>query len=198
MTILQLPRRPRSTTTPFVAMIDLQIEYIAEGREKHIAEATAAVENSVTLLREARKLQLPIGHFRMIQNGHNFNSASRFSHWIDEVKPRPNEYVYEHTEPSCFSNTAFCELMENVASPEIIFAGLSGEMACLSSAIDGYHRGFDMIFVSNCSASSTVGDWSESSTHHAVENLIACYGSVQKLDQVLDRFVDMSLRKTGS
>jgi len=198
MNILHMPQTIREQVIPFVAFFDLQKEYVAEGRDRYIAGAEDAVANSILLLRRSRELRLPVGHFRLTQKGQFFNKASKFSHWIEAVKPRPNEYVYDHSSPSCFSNAAFCELMENVTTPEIIFAGLSGERTCLSSAIDGFHRGIQMTFVGDCSASTTIGSWTEKTAHDAVQSLISCYGRVKTLDQVLLRYEQLELQKTGS
>jgi nicotinamidase-related amidase len=198
MNVIQVPRLPRRQATPIIALIDLQREFVSDGRAQYLEHAEGAVSNCAHLLHRARELRLPIGHFRQIQNGHFFNRASEFSHWIDIVKPRPNEYIYERSQPSCFSNQPFVDLMRNIEWPEVILVGLGAERSCLSTAIDGFHRGCQITYIDDCSASAAVINDSEFETHSAVRDLISIYGEVTTIGHILRRLECHSFARSGS
>ncbi len=169
-----------------VVFLDLQLEYVSEGRPPFIAAAIPAVTKCASLLKRVRQLKLPIAHFRFIQSTQEFNRASAFSLTIDDVRPRANEYVYEHSLPSCFSNKAFAELMRNVEAPKLLIAGI-GERAMLSTVIDGYHRGCIISVVHDCAASGPLYQESEVDTHQALGCLMSSFAEVLQLNEVLRR-----------
>lgn len=187
MNVIRLAGHTRKRTNPIVALIDLQNEFLSEGRAHYLKSAVSTIENCSMLLETARQLKLPIAHFRLLQTGYFFNRASPFSNWVDQVRPRANEYVFDRALPSCFSNPAFDELMREVEYPEVIIAGLGGERGCLSTAVDCFHRGYSATFVTDCSASLPVRNGSESGAHASVVDLISVYADVIPLKHFLDR-----------
>ena len=64
------------------------------------------------------------------------------SDWLDAFRPMPGELVFEHALPSAYSSSRFAEYMRNVRPETSIFAGLSLDQTILSSAVDGFHRGY--------------------------------------------------------
>jgi nicotinamidase-related amidase len=186
MKVLQFNRPLKRESLPIFVFAGLQLEYVSEGRAHFMASGSSAVRNCGRLLDRLRSLKMPIAHFRLLQTGHFFNRASPFSRWIDAVRPQPNEYVFEHPLPSCYSSSAFCELMDGVEQPEIILSGLSGEFTCLSTVIEGFHRRHKTTFVADCSASSMAG-LGESEAHKAVHRVAELYVDVVSLDDVLSQ-----------
>lgn len=186
-----------SGSVPLILMIDLQQEYTSEGRAHHIQSGFTAAQNCVRLLEGARQARLPIAHFRQIADGHFFNRQNRFFSWIDGLTPRPSEYVYERTYPSCFSNAEFCALMETIAEPDLIVAGLSGEYSCLSTIIDGYQRGYKMTFVSDCSASCALDSRSEKDCHDFVTSVVSVYAATETLEHMASWFAKAALLRRG-
>jgi nicotinamidase-related amidase len=197
MNVIRISNVVKKCVLPILIFVDLQVEYTSEGRAHYMATAEPAIRNCHTLLQKARELRLPIGHFRQYQTGHFFNSASPFSHWVEGLSPRANEYVYERSLPSCFSSASFCELMNNIEQPEIIMAGLGGERACLSTAIECFHRGFQVTFVYDCSASAALDEMSEADSHDVVADIISIYGEVVALDEMLPRMERYNLLRVG-
>ena len=169
---------------PLVALVDMQREFVSDGRPSYIESARDAVNNAVALVQFARLKRLPVAHFRFLKAEHEFNSVSEYSHWIDDLKPRSNDYVYSRSQPSCFSNSAFSEFIGSIDHARIIVAGLGSEQSCLATIVDAYHRNCEMIFATDCSASRALAQWTEAETHAAVVNVAASFCLTVDLPQL--------------
>lgn len=178
MSIIHLPDLVRFRRMPLIAFLDLQEEFLASGRARSIRGALSRLDALRCLLQTARSQGLPIAHFRRIEDGYYFNEASQFSGWIKGFNPRPSEFNYTHSTPSCFSNESFRRMLEGVAQPTIVLAGFSGEESCLSTAIDAYHRGYRAIFLEDCSATSQLDGLDSDQSHNAVCSIISRYARV--------------------
>lgn len=176
-------RQPQLPAVPLVALIDLQQEYLAEGRAHYIADTSECLKNCAKLLEMARQRRMPIAHFRRTSRDHFFNRETRFSHWIDDFKPRANEHVFEREQPSCFSQRGFWQLINAIDDPTVIFAGFSGERACLSTAVDAFHQGTRAIFLQDCSATQAIGELDEARSHSIVFDIIRHYAEVTTLNR---------------
>jgi nicotinamidase-related amidase len=185
MNVIRIPKRSAGAAIPLIAMVDLQEEYAADGRAFHIERLDGCLANCQLLLEIARERRFPIAHFRRVTNGHFFNRKTRYADWLQPFQPRANEHVYERNSPSCFSHHSFCGLIENMDDPAIIFAGLSGEQSCLSTAIDSHHRGTRSIFVKDCWATSTIGALSERQSHDVVFDIVPLYAELMPFNTML-------------
>lgn len=196
MNVVQISQFREMDTAPVIALVDLQMEFISEGRAYAIADVEACLDRCATLLEQARSAGLAIAHFRQLRRSTYFNGASPFSDWIDGFKPRGNEMVFERAMPSCYSNPAFCTYMDGIRNPSIVLVGLSGEEACLSTAVDALHRGHDLIFVQDASASRATRNFNEQKTHEVVSDIISVYAETTTSAALVDRLSRLPQRCT--
>jgi len=169
-----------------VVFADLQMEYVARGRAYAIQDTDDCLANCRRWLAAARTLKLPIVHVRQIKSDVYFNQRSPFSRWIEGFAPLTTEMLYERSEPSCYANEDFDAFLGHIPNPLIVMAGLSGDQACLATAIDAHRRGHRLVMLGDCSASAALGSLSEAASHEAVCNLISRYAEVFTLDHLLD------------
>lgn len=160
---------------PTLVLIDLQKEYVSEGRALRVFDAGAAVENCMVALKHARQIGIPVAFMRLSLKSSFFNTATDFSRWIDGILPLGGDYVFEREKPSCYSSPDFADVIEK-SGGQIVIAGLSGDGACLATAIDGFNRGHNITFLRDASASQPIADLKEQS-HKAVCGLISLYGA---------------------
>jgi len=187
MAVLEFRRAVSARAIPLTVFIDLQAEYAAEGRAYNLTNIGGCLSNCRTLLNECRRLGLPIAHFRQLRPQAFFNTASRFSHWLPEFRPKPSEMVFERSLPSCYSNKEFCALVDSIDSPMIVLAGLTGERACLSTTIDAFHRGHVAVFIADASATRPLSGLSADDSHSAIAKVVSVYGEVTSTREFLDR-----------
>jgi hypothetical protein len=85
--------------------------------------------------------------------------------------------IFERDKPSCYSNTLFAQLMESCEG-HFTLAGFAGETACLSTAIDAFHRKHCFSYLADASASHGLGELSAGDVQNAVTNIIGVYGEI--------------------
>lgn len=169
--------------TPVVVLVDLQQEYVARDRALRLGGAENALKNCGRLVQVARDRGYPIAFMRWTQKSKFFNASQEYSAWIDGFTPRGSDMVFEHSMPSCYTNTQFAEMMDSGGGKNAILAGFTGTIACLSTIVDAYNRGHNIVFQADASASHAVHETTEASTHEFVSQVISLYGSVTTTEQ---------------
>jgi nicotinamidase-related amidase len=59
-----------------------------------------------------------------------------------------------------------------------VIAGFAGEVACLSTAIEAFHRGHNLVFVADASASHSLDSIPSCDVHDVITHLMSLYGAV--------------------
>lgn len=167
--------------TPCLALVDLQQEYIANPRVMAMQEAAAALRKCKMALHHARSMGFPIAHFRQVSHSSYFNPVTIFSCWIEGFEPTGADMIFDRSQPSCYSNRSFAELMDS-SGGHFVLVGFAGETACLSTAIDAYHRKHRFTYLSDASASHALGRLLAPAVHGAVSEIIKVYGDVLDTD----------------
>ena len=188
MSLVHFPRAHRNAQAPILALMDLQQEYLAEGRAYFIEDLDECLGNCERLLDAARARGLPVAHFRQLLPGPYFNECSALSGWIERFRPQPSEAVYQRDVPSGYSSEFFHSFMEAMDQPEVFLAGLSADRSCLSTIIQAVHFGHRITFVADASASEHIGGRSASDSHAFMIDLISEYCDVVSTDDVIERF----------
>ena len=162
---------------PTLVLVDLQQEYTAAPRALALEHAPAALEHCRKLLNHARAHGFPVAYMRWIDNAPFFNPNSRFARWIEGFEPHGCDMIFERNRPSCYSSREFAEMMGRSGQP-FVLAGFAGETACLSTAIDAFHRGHNFTFLHDASASHALESVPAGNAHRAVADIVRLYGEV--------------------
>jgi len=189
---VEIARNAWDRAVPLVALVDLQVEYAVRGRAFSLADIEQCLENCRAVLAESRRLGLPIAHFRRTEANTYLDRASPLSAWMSDFRPRTNEMMFEHRLPSCYSNREFSAFMDVVETPTLVLLGLTGEGACLSTAVDGFHRGHTTIFVCDASASRPLPGLNAAESHAAVVKIMTFYVDVVSTTRALDRIAKIN------
>jgi nicotinamidase-related amidase len=130
-------------------------------------------------LAHARLMGMPVAYTRWL--GSTFNPATRFSGWIKGFEPYGSDSIFERKQPSCYASQHFAEVMTN-NNGNFIIAGFAGEAACLSTAIDAFHRGHHVTYLSDASASHGLADRPSMEVHDFVRQLMGLWGNVMRTE----------------
>ncbi|MDA0261845.1 MAG: isochorismatase family protein, partial [Proteobacteria bacterium] len=122
---------------PLLIAIDIQREYTTEGRPYFINGVEPSVKNCQRVLEHARAQRWPVAHIRHLQSGHVFNETMAYSRFVEGFEPLPHEFVFTKNNFSCYTNTAFAELLESARRGKIYVIGYNSLMCCLSTIIEG-------------------------------------------------------------
>ncbi|MGL4285796.1 MAG: cysteine hydrolase family protein [Phreatobacter sp.] len=163
--VIDLNRYRGHDVEPLLLLVDLQQEFVAEGRLLQIQSVAPALENCRRLLDHARACKWSIAHARWMQRGPYFNEAMPYSGWIDGFEPHGSEMVFNKTGPSCYSAPNFAEMMATGISDNTIIAGLTGAVSCLATVVEGASNNHRYTFVTDASASHACETADEYSAH---------------------------------
>ncbi|MGE8128284.1 cysteine hydrolase family protein [Methylobacterium sp. NPDC080182] len=169
-----LYRRPRSV--PALVLVDMQQEYEIAGRPLALAGIKPALSNCRRALAHARASGMQVVYVRWI-GAPLFQAGSRFVRWIEGFEPHGCDMIFDRDRPSCYASPAFADAMDR-GSPPLVIAGFAGESSCLATAIDGFHRGQDVTFLSDASASHDLDGISADEIHRSVSAVMRVFGDV--------------------
>lgn len=176
-TVIDLRTFTNSIAVPVIVFVDLQQEYVAAPRALAFAEISEQLANCREILDHARSVGLPIAFTRWIGKSPFFNAATRFSGWIKGFEPQNTDMIFDRCQPSCYSSKDFVEVIAN-SGGNLVIAGFAGEVACLSTAIEAFHRGHNLVFVADASASHPLDSIPACDVHDVITRLISLYGAV--------------------
>lgn len=177
-----------SSVAPCLVLVDLQQEYVAGSRLMALPHANAALDNCRAALDYARSKGLPVAFIRQFsRHSAYFNPATAFSGWIGGFEPTGTDMVFERESPSCYSSTPFAQFMESCGG-HFVLAGFAGETACLSTAIDAFHRRHHFSYLADASASHGLGDLSAAEVQKAVTSIVGVYGEIITTRDWMDEY----------
>jgi nicotinamidase-related amidase len=177
-------------TVPVLLLTDLQVEHAIANRRYSIDNAGLIAAGCRRLLETARSGRFPVAHFRRLHGSAFFNPAGQFADWLEPLRPWPNEMVYEHELPSCYSCEAFSRFFGHVRDATFVLAGFGANYTGLATAIDAFSRGHIVRFVAD--ASGSYGETSHA-THPSVCGLIGQFAEVIDLETALGSLVERDL-----
>jgi len=166
-----------SRGVPTLVLVDVQQEYAAAPRRLALPHIAGALTHCRSAITHARKIGLPIAFVRWLGKSPFFNAASPFADWIEGFEPLHTEMIFERAKPSCYASSAFAKMIDQ-AGGHFVVAGFAGEAACLSTAVDAFHRGHQMTFLADASTSHPLNNASSTDTHQFVSQVISLYAHV--------------------
>ncbi|AIQ90980.1 cysteine hydrolase family protein [Methylobacterium oryzae] len=169
-----LYRRPRSV--PVLVLVDMQQEYEIAGRPLALSGIEPALRNCRRALAHARASGIQVAYVRWV-GAPLFQAGSRYARWIEGFEPHGCDMIFDRDRPSCYASPAFADAMER-GSPPLVMAGFAAESSCLATAVDGFHRGQDVTFLSDASASHDLEDIGAEEIHRSVSAVMRVFGDV--------------------
>jgi ureidoacrylate peracid hydrolase len=170
-----------------LVVVDIQREYVTEGRPFCIRSIGPSLENAGRVLAAARERGWPVYHVRHLQSGAIFNPESEHSGFVEGFEPRAGEREIHKGDFSCYSAPDFSVIMRQHAArgDEIVIIGYGSTMCCLSTIIDGYHRGQQLTFVQDASSAKASARFGEEDLHERAQDVIGTYARVVTTRELL-------------
>jgi ureidoacrylate peracid hydrolase len=171
-----------------LVVVDIQREYVTPGRPFHIQSIGPSLENARRVLAAARKRGWPIYHVRHLQSGSIFSRDNEHSQLVPGFEPQAGEREIHKGDFSCYSAPEFAEAMRQHGErgDEIVLIGYGSTMCCLSTLIEGHHRGQKQTFVSDASNAKASSRFGEESLHAHAVDIISTYARVVTASQVIE------------
>jgi nicotinamidase-related amidase len=185
------------SAVPTLVLVDLQQEYLSPPRALAVAESRTALTNCSLALAHARERGFPVAFVRWVGRSPYFNPATRFGRWIEGFEPTGADLVFERDRPSCYASESFDEVIGR-GGGNIVLAGFAGETACLSTAIDAFHRGHRILYLADASASHSLDEVDAESVQRVIAKVIGLYGDAIETRTWIERTSRRVQRQGGS
>jgi nicotinamidase-related amidase len=166
-----------ASVAPCFVLVDMQQEYVTGSRLMALPHVDEALANCRAALDHARAKGFPVAFLRQFSRSAYFNRNTAFSGWIKGFEPTGADMVFDRESPSCYSSTLFAQFMDGCGG-HFTLAGFAGETACLSTAIDAFHRKHRFSYLADASASHGLGELSAAEVQKAVTGIVGVYGEI--------------------
>lgn len=178
--VVDLRAFSRAARLPNFVLVDVQEEYPAPSWALDVPDAPDALVNCRLALAHARSMEMPVAYTRWA-GARLFGARRRCSGPIKGFEPHGPDSIFERKQPSCYASPHFAEVIANNGGT-FIMVGFAGEAACLATAIEAFHRGHRVTYLSDASASHGFADMPSNAVHDFVCRLIGQWGSVMKTE----------------
>ena len=130
--------KERGSELPTLLLIDLHHD--ASCAETHAATLQSeALANCRAVLRHARACGIPVAFTRQVVPPASLLDSPAYPRWIEGIEPNRWDMVFDRQRPSCYASAEFREVANEIGGNYVI-AGRFGELSCLSTAVDAFHR----------------------------------------------------------
>ena len=120
------------------------------------------------------------------QEGDLFEKNNYKTEFINGFEALENEYVISKSNYSCFSSKIFSTLIEENKDNEYIIIGYSSALCCLSTIIEGYHKGLNIKYITDASMAKS-NKYNEIETHAHVVETLSAYSKNIKTSEILNQ-----------
>jgi nicotinamidase-related amidase len=168
-----------------LVLVDLQKEYIAEGRPFCLETSAESLANLRKLQDHARKKGWRVVHMKHQQNSECFTYGSEYSEFIEDFVPIEGELVMAKSDFSCFSSPEFLALVDRYRNKHIIIAGYSATMCCLSTLVDAHHRGYGFTFVTDATCAKRTKRFGEQDMKEHIVDILSAYANLATTEEIL-------------
>ena len=177
--------RGRSTQRPLLILIDIQREYIEDGRPLRFDAIEKSLFNCSKMLGHARQHRWDIAHVIWRQRSELFDETQHFSEFITGFNPRGSERVFVKSGVSAYSNREFATMMQFRGGGDAFVIGYQGPSACLATLVDGFSRGHCLNFVADASLSPCTGEVDEATAHRRLIDLAGQYAAITTTNEAV-------------
>lgn len=174
-----------AATPRILLAIDIQQEYITAGRAYHIADIEPSLSNAKALIDAARAADVPVWHVQHQQERGMFARDGAHTAPIEGFEPQGDEPTYIKDLYSSFSSPELVEALAEAKPEDITVIGYGTPMCCLSTIVDGIHRGYSFTLVEDAVAAKAGKQSGEDEMHRSAVNVIREYARVTRTEDVL-------------
>jgi hypothetical protein len=165
---------PDSSSVPIGALAAMQRKYLANPWLPAVSGIDLGLDYCRKVLEHSRSIGRLVALIRMLSALVFFDRAAPFVRWIKGFEP--------------------CEPFTARGNQGRGGIGFAYESACLSASIDAFHRGHEVAYLSDASASSARDEMSADDVHHADSKVLGIYGDVH---ETADSIASTLPRKLG-
>jgi len=156
---------------PALLIIDMQNDFVLEGKPLRVAGAQAAIPKMQSVLAEFRKRSLPVFHILRVHRADGSDveiiRQERFRQQpfavagtpgaavINELKPRTGEYVVEKIRMSAFIGTELDLMLRTLGVSTLFVCGIQTPNCIRTTVFDGIAYNYPVVLIDDATAASS-------------------------------------------
>jgi nicotinamidase-related amidase len=166
--------RDRGRAAPTLVLVDLHHDACDLVEVSEGSHPTRALERCAEILRHARACGFPVAFTRRIIAPNTLAGTPTYPRWIGGFEPQRSDMVFDHCRPSCYASGEFAEMAEHLGG-HFVIAGRVGEISCLSTAVDAFHRDHRPTFLIDALLSRGGKELSAAMIERALSHILSLY-----------------------
>ena len=174
---------------PILVVIDIQKEYTTPGRDFYLHGIEESLTNAKLILDFARQNHwniVHVQHFRNDPNSELWNAASIYSDFVEGFEPQEGELKVIKNKFSSYSALEFGPYVEANKDEPLYMIGYNTRMCCLSTVVEGFHRGHIYHVVADATLAKATAHFSEIDMHeHMLEVMDGVFAKIVKTEAIL-------------
>ncbi|MFA4860765.1 cysteine hydrolase family protein [Methanoregula sp.] len=156
---------------PALLIIDMQNDFVLEGKPLRVAGASAVIPKIQSVLAEFRKRELPVFHVVRVhrKDGSDVEiirrdrfkqvpfavDGSAGAAVIDELAPLPGEYVLKKTRMSAFIGTELDLMLKTLGATTLVVCGIQTPNCIRTTVFDGIAYNYPVVLVSDATGAAS-------------------------------------------
>jgi isochorismate hydrolase len=169
--------KERGRPLPTLLLIDLHHDASGAAEPEAPAFLPEALANCRAALRHARACGIPVAFTRQVAAAQTKLTSPAYPRWIEGIEPNRWDMVFDRQRPSCYASPEFREVAEEIGGNYVI-AGRFGEISCLSTAVDAFHRDHHPTVLADALTCRTHDDVSAPAMLEAVTHILSHYAAI--------------------
>jgi nicotinamidase-related amidase len=187
---------PISRDNTALVIVDMQKDFLDDGAACFIPGGRSVVPATERLLSAFRSASLPVIHVITVWQADGVNMSPFTTSEelmkrglregepgidpVDELTPRPNEYVVRKTRYSGFFQTELESLLRSLGIVYVVTVGVATNYCVRSTVHDAMFRDFHPVVVSDCTTSYTPEEHQQT-----LKDIAAGFGAVKTTNELL-------------
>ena len=171
--------REREQAVPTVVLIDLHHDVARLSDKAARPDRTEALANCRAVLNHARRWGFPVAFTRQTSPESTMWRPPVYPRWIDGFGPQRCDMIFDRQQPSCYGSADFSEMARHLGGAYVI-AGQIGELSCLSTVVDAFHRDHRVTVLSDALITYDCEQACEGGMSAAVTRIISHYAAAIK------------------
>lgn len=177
-------RRPARDIGPWLLCLDLQREFVVDGRPL----CSPGVEDRVEVCREliafARQARWPVVHVHRRRDSGLFSEHSEFSRPVAGLEPLASEALYVRSQLSAFAAPGLRRLAPPTPGTRVVLAALSLDNACVATVLQGSDIGLKITVAEDAIGASMLGPYDPGVVAGVAKRLIAPFARFESVETI--------------
>jgi nicotinamidase-related amidase len=157
-----------------LVLIDMHRDNVGDAEDGGAELDEAAIAKCRAALRHARMCGMPVAFTRQVTSPRSMLASPAYPRWIEGFEPNRRDMVFDRHRPSCYTSAEFRKLADELDGHYVV-AGRFGEVSCLSTAVDAFHRGHRPSFLMDALTSRPYDDVPAADMRRATACILPLY-----------------------